>query len=83
MNIMPTGEYPDTSLRLVLRRMRQRALMVEHLAKVTAIYPGAARLALIKMLSLVFWLGADEPADVFSPAEFRSWLNRQHPRAEA
>jgi hypothetical protein len=57
-------------LRLVLRRMRQRALMVEHLAKVTAIYPSAARLALIKMLSLVFWLGADEPADVFPPPNF-------------
>jgi hypothetical protein len=66
----PPGEYPDASLRLVLRRMRQRALMVEHLAKVTAIYPGAARLALIKMLSLVFWLGADEPADVFPPRNF-------------
>jgi len=40
--------------------------VLEHMAKVAAIYPAAARLALVKMLSFLFNWRPKAPADVFS-----------------
>ena len=44
------GSAATISLRLVLRRMRQRAFVIEQLCKVAAIDPATACVALIKML---------------------------------
>jgi hypothetical protein len=54
------------SLRLILRRMRQRTLVLEHLAKIAAVYPAPAGWAGHEMLGLFHRLSAKRPTEVFS-----------------
>ena len=49
------------SLRLILRRVRQRPFMLEHLAEITAIDPAAAGRAPEEMLGLVLRRVANAP----------------------
>jgi hypothetical protein len=46
-------------LRLILRRVRQRPFMLEHLAEITTVDPAAAGRAPEEMLGLARWRIAD------------------------
>jgi hypothetical protein len=46
-------------LRLILRRVRQRAFVLEHLSKIAAVDPAAAGRAPEEMLGLARWRIAD------------------------
>jgi hypothetical protein len=52
------------SLRLILRRVRQRPFVLKDLAQITAINPAAAGRAFDKVLGLVFRPSAHELADI-------------------
>src|SRR4051794_10268732 len=56
-------------LRLILRRMRQRAFVLEHLAEIAAVDPAAATRASDVMLGLVLGRHADWPADIGAPGD--------------
>ena len=50
-------------MRFVTGRMRQRAIVIEHLTKVTHVEPSAAHWAAHEMLGLVRWFPVDPLAD--------------------
>jgi hypothetical protein len=51
-------------LRLILRRVRQRTLVLKDVAQITAIDPAATGWATDEMLGLVLWLLADAAAEI-------------------
>jgi hypothetical protein len=62
-------------LRLILRRVRKRAYVIEHVTKVTAIDPPAA-VALNEMLSFIRRLSTDALAEIFSAWDARDVVHR-------
>jgi hypothetical protein len=55
----PDFKLRALSLRLILRRVRQRPFMLEHLAEITTVDPAAAGRAPEEMLGLARWRIAD------------------------
>jgi hypothetical protein len=57
------------SLRLVLCRVWQRALVLEDLAEITAIDPASAAWAADEMLGLIPWRIANAPSNAFTAGD--------------
>ena len=60
---IPPQPYTKFLVRPVLRRMRQRLLVLQHLAEVAHIHPGSAGGALDEVIGLSLGLAANALAD--------------------